>query len=207
VLPRGAEHGLPAQGFGRVAVVDPLEVHHPAAACGAGRHHDPQLVADDELRSGREPLVDVAHGDHVHLAAQPVRPAHAPNLQEDGFVGHPRGLRRYSATSTVTRTPSVAPAARPTWRSAWMTRPRLPMMRPRSPGLVWIRIDTLSERSVESTKTPSGSSTSWRATSSTTVLARAPVTRLPSPPISSSNSSLSSSNSSASSTSSASSAS
>src|SRR3989440_8750733 len=92
--------------------------------------------------------------------------------------------------------PSAAPAARTTCRSAWMTRPRLPMRRPMSLGLAWTRSCTSSRRSSTSISTASGSSATLRVTCSTTARARAPRIRLPSGAISSSYSSSSSSSSS-----------
>src|SRR5262249_13718630 len=92
--------------------------------------------------------------------------------------------------------PSPAPAPRTTGRRAWMTRPRLPIRRPISAGLAWIRSCTSSRRSVTSISTASGSSATWRVTCSTTARARAPRIRFPSGAISSSYSSSSSSRSS-----------
>ena len=43
-----------------------------------------------------------------------------------------------------------------TWRSAWTTRPRLPMRRPMSPLSACTRIETSSRRSIISTSTASG---------------------------------------------------
>ena len=67
------------------------------------------------------------------LAAQAVGPTDPPDLERSPAPGVHR-VPRYSTTSTVALTPSAAPAARATWRSAWITRPRLPMRRPMSPG-------------------------------------------------------------------------
>ena len=84
-----------------------------------------------------------------------------------------------------------------TWRSAWITRPRLPMSRPMSPGLACTSSCTSSRRSSTSISTASGSSATLRVTCSTTARARAPRCGSPRAAISSSYSSSSSSSSSA----------
>ncbi len=107
---------LPAdlQHFRRVTTADAGELHHPPAARGATLLDHELAVAYEQAGSGREAIFEVAHRDDVHLTAQTVRSTDASNLEEDRVVCHVTGVRRYSATSTVTRTPSVAPAARPT---------------------------------------------------------------------------------------------
>ena len=86
---------------------------HPLPAARADSDHE-RSIAHHELRSRREAFGDVARPRR----RAPRRAIRAPGRRVQPRAG--RGRRsceqqsRYSATSTVTRTPSAAPAARPT---------------------------------------------------------------------------------------------
>src|SRR5262249_11500058 len=159
VVDRQREHAHARERGGRVAFVDARQGHDVAALVRTrGPDGDP-AVADPPRRADRERRLDVGgQGDH-DVAADAVRTTDPRDLEPLGRSFHVDRRSAYSATSTPTRTPSIDPAARATWRTAWMTRPRRPMMRPRSPGLAWINRATASPRSLASTNTPSGSST------------------------------------------------
>ena len=92
----------------------------------------------------------------------------------------------YSTTSTLAFTPSAVPAARPSWRSAWITRPRLPMRRPMSPGLACTISATSSPPLLDVDVDRVGVVDKVAGDVLVDGHARAPPMRLPSAPISSS---------------------
>ena len=148
-----------AQRLGGVAVVDALEAHEPpAAGADAPSRTTSVAVAGVEDRARREALGAV--GVSVTLTsprspwARPIRPTSSAGSRRGHREQRPATRRRRPRALM----PSAAPAARATWRSAWTTRPRLPMRRPMSPGSACTRIAPRRARSIVSTSTASGSS-------------------------------------------------
>ena len=113
------------------------------APCGDDRHPRAWLQA----------LGPVRHEHHDDLTCEPVGLDDSADLEERHVPP------AQSTMSTVASDPSRAAAARTSTRRACATRPRLPMIRPMSPGATWRSKRVPLRPASDPTTTASGSST------------------------------------------------
>ena len=115
-----AAHDRAAQRLGRVAVVDALEAHD-ASRSWCGRDDAITQLARRRTNSrdpGAKRSATIRDGDDVHLAAQAVRPADAPDFEAQVIASRVRLLRDVDGDPHAfgraggARRPGAAPGSR-----------------------------------------------------------------------------------------------
>ncbi len=140
----------------------PVQPDHRPAGGSLRLDHRRRLAVDVDPGATREALRILARILDDECAVDSVRPPDAPDAHPARFWR--RVPRLHSAISSRRRSPGFVPLARTIVRNARMTRPWRPITFPTSSLATWRRSTIAPSRSVRSTRTSSGCSTSCRAT-------------------------------------------